>query len=308
MNPPPYLPFSDRQWRMTPGLAALDLATWIEIDECFTAELALKEQLLQERHSEVFASLPGSETAQAEVLELLLVHLQTYFPHYYNCQPHQIHNLVTGKTWQIPDFATAPLDLAGRLVQEDLCLLQPDSSGHKLVAASVCFPSRWCLADKIGRCLGQIHTPVPGYAEKLETPLDRFFAQLKVDRPVWRLNWGIADSSDYFLIPNPNPEQLSASINAINAGEKLWLRVERQTLRRLPQTNYILFTIRTYIHPLKILAAYPKAAQGLANILHQLPIATQQYKSLASILPIVTAYLAQLNFNNPAKSSMDKSG
>jgi dimethylamine monooxygenase subunit A len=294
MNPPPYLPFYNGQWRMTPGLAALDLATWIEIDECFTAELALKEQLLQERHSEVFASLPGSETAQAEVLELLLAHLQTYFPHYYNCQPHQIHNLATGKSWQIHDFATAPLDLAGRLVQEDLCLLQPASPGYELVAASVCFPSRWRLADKIGRGLGQIHTPVPGYAEKLEAPLDRFFAQLKVDRPVWRLNWGIADSPDYFLTPNPHPEQLTATINPTNAGEKLWLRVERQTLRRLPQTNHILFTIRTYIHPLKILATYPEAVQGLASTLQQLPIATQQYKSLAPILPIVTAYLTQL--------------
>lgn len=31
-----------------------------------------------------------------------------------------------------------------------------------------------------------------------------------------------------------------------NAGERMYLRVERQTLRRLPKSNAILFTIKTY--------------------------------------------------------------
>lgn len=291
---PPYLPFVSGKWRMVPGLVALDLPTWIEIDQALGDELALKERLLRERYTEVFASLPGSETAQAEVLELLLTHLCHYFPQYYDREENQVRNLVTQQVWQINDFEAAPLDLAGRLVQEDLCLLQPGSSGYELVAASVCFPSRWRLADKIGRCLGQIHAPVPSYAEKLSSPVDRFFQQLKVDRPVWRMNWSIADSPDLFLPPKSKPDHSSQTINASNAGERLWIRIERQTLRRLAKTGNILFTIRTHLYPFHVLKDYPDAAQGLLAILNQVPIDTQLYKSLVPIYPAMIGYLTQL--------------
>lgn len=293
LDRPPYLPFVSGQWRMVPGLAALDLQTWIEIDQALADELALKEQLLRKRYTEVFASLPGSELAQAEVLELLLTHLCHYFPQYYDREENQIRNLVTQQVWRFTDFEAAPLDLAGRLIQEDVCLLQPGQSGYELVAASVCFPSHWRLADKIGRCMGQIHTPVPGYAEKLRSPLDRFFEQLKVDRPVWRTNWSIADSPDLFLPPSTS-DQSGGTIDASNAGEKLWIRVERQTLRRLANTGHILFTIRTHIYPFRVLEAYPDAASGLLSMLKQVPIETQLYKSLVPIYPAMLQYLTSL--------------
>jgi dimethylamine monooxygenase subunit A len=291
---PPYLPFVSGKWRMVPGLVALDLSTWIEIDQALGDELALKEQLLQERYPEVFASLPGSELAQAEVLESLLTHLCHYFPQYYDREENQIRNLVTQQVWKINDFEAAPLDLAGRLVQEDLCLLRPGVSGYELVAASVCFPSRWRLADKMGRCLGQIHAPVPGYAEKLSSPVDRFFEQLKVDRPVWRMNWSIADSPDLFLPPKLESEPLNTTIDASNVREKLWIRTERQTLRRLAKTGNILFTIRTHLYPFHVLEAYPDAANGLLLMLQQVPIETQLYKSLVPFYPVMLGYLTQL--------------
>jgi hypothetical protein len=47
-----------------------------------------------------------------------------------------------------------PLDLAGRVVPDDLCLVQADADGvPRLVAASLCFPSRWRLGEKLGRPL-----------------------------------------------------------------------------------------------------------------------------------------------------------
>ncbi len=45
----------------------------------------------------------------------------------------------------------------------------------------------------------------------------------------------------------------------------LWLRSERQTLRRLPSSGAILFTIRTRLAPLAVVAGRPAIAAGLAG-------------------------------------------
>ncbi len=299
MTQPPYLPFADGKWRMNMGLKALNLQQWIEIDEHFADELALKDKLLKNYYSDVFASLPESQPSQQEVLDLLLNHLLEQFPLHYRRQGITIENLITKQAWNIADFEAVPLDLAGRLVQEDLLLMQPSPQGYILVAASLCFPSRWRLREKIGRPLAQIHSPVPGYKEKLKRPVDNFFDRLKCDRPAWRLNWSIVDTPELFLGQEAEKQSLDPSLNTENAGEKLWIRVERQTLRRLQGSGDVLFTIRTYVHPLKLLEDDPAMAHHLAEAVQQIPPDMQSYKNL---VPIREALLGYLNYVQTARS------
>jgi dimethylamine monooxygenase subunit A len=294
MSNPPYLPFADGRWRMVPGLQSLNLQTWIEIDEHFEPELALKETLLRQRYSQVFASLPGSEPGQQEALDLLVTHLLEHFPQHYQREGDRLHNSATDQAWHLSDFKAAPLGLAGRLVQEDFCLMRSAPEGYILSAASVCFPSRWLLAEKIGRPMGQIHAPVPGYAEKLRSPVNRFFEQIRSDRPVWRLNWSIVDSPDLFLLQS---RDINPDLNLTNAGKKLWIRVERQTLRRLPQSGNILFTIRTYVHSLSVLETNLPAARGLAAAIQQVSPEMQRYKTLLPIREVLLNYLASITQN-----------
>ncbi|MBE9193310.1 DUF3445 domain-containing protein [Gloeocapsopsis crepidinum LEGE 06123] len=272
------------------GLKPLQLQHWIEIDEDFADELNYKDKLLKDRNSEVFGSLPESEAAQQEVLQLLLEHLLQYFPDYYQQQDNCIFNKITGQAWHLNDFAANPLDLAGRLVQEDLCLMQLKRE-YVLTAGSVCFPARWRLSEKLGRPLVQIHDPVPGYAQKLEQSVNKYFHHLKPECPGYRLNWGIVDSPELFLTQRHSNEAFGTDITADNAGEKLWLRVERQTLRCLPMSGGILFTIRTYVHSLQKLASDPAIASQLATVVQQIPPEVQIYKN---IFPIQTALLAYL--------------
>ena len=91
-----------------------------------------------------------------------------------------------------------PLDIAGRLVQEDLCILQEVDGELRLTAGVLCFPNRWRLSDKLGRPMMAIHEPVPSYAERLGKPVDRFIGLLAPDRPVWRLNWSLMDNPMLF--------------------------------------------------------------------------------------------------------------
>ena len=57
------------------------------------------------------------------------------------------------------------------------------------------------------------------------------------------------------------------------------LRVERQTLRRLPKTGAIVFTIRVYMTPLKDLAKEPDIPGRLASAIRSWPEDVARYVS-----------------------------
>lgn len=279
-------------WRLALGLKPLSLVEWIEIDQTFVEQVTLKHTLLTERHSEVFASLPGSQAAQQEVLDTLVAHLLEHFPQFYQRQDDRLHNTLIQQTWNLNDFKDNPLDLAGRLVQEDLCLMSPSDRGYVLSAASVCFPSRWRLQEKMGQPIALIHEHIPDYPNKLERPVDQFFDRLKVEHPGYRLNWSLVDSPNLFLA-DATPMVPASPVTHQNLAKHLWLRVERQTLRRMPSSNNILFTIRSYLHPLEQLAADRDVAKKLAIAIQQMPATMQAYKSIAPIRSMLLEYLEQ---------------
>jgi hypothetical protein len=272
------------------GLKALDPGAWIEIDERFLDQLAERRRLLAEHKQEVVAALPESHAGQQELLELLLEQLPGRFPEHYRRQDGVIENRITGERFALAAWDQAPLELAGRLVQEDLCLMQRGEAGYRLVAAVLCFPAHWRLADKLGRPLEAIHGPVPGFGERLAAPVDRFFARIQVERPVWRVNWSLVDTPTLFLPPehrgHPKP------VSAERAGEQLWLRVERQTLRRLPRSGDVVFGIHTHVDPLGDAVDSAEAARALAARIREMPEPMARYKS---ILPIREPLLAWLD-------------
>ena len=118
------------------GLLPLDLQDWIEPDESMVVELAEKERLLRERHPEVFAVLPEAFDGSAEVLNCLAAHLPARFPTLLNEKAICLHNLVTLQTWDLSQQVLHPLDLAGRLVQEDLCLMRLDAARSSTVLSA----------------------------------------------------------------------------------------------------------------------------------------------------------------------------
>jgi len=286
-----YRPFLDGSWRLAMGLKALDLRNWIEIDDSFAAQLAERRALLEERREAVCLALPESRIGQAEVLALLLDHLPAHFPEIYRRSQAAIENLATGERFELAleAWREAPLELAGRLVQEDLCLMRRGADGYRLIAGVLCFPSHWRLADKLGRSLDLIHGPVPGFGERLAATVDRFFANLSVERPVWRANWSVVDTPALFLPPEHRRQP--KRVTAEGVGEQVWLRVERQTLRRLPRTRDVLFTIRTYVEPLADVIDAPATARALAARLAELPEAMAAYKGITPIRAPLLAWL-----------------
>lgn len=275
---PRYLPFDDRPWRHRIGARPLPLERWLEPDELRETELALKQRLLAEHHDKVVVALDDTEAAADEVLRALRVFLERYGLN--TPAPHD-------------DPALHPIDAAGRLTQDDLCLLLPDPVTGRLVlaAASLCFPNRWRLHDKLGRPLLDTHAPVPGYAAQISAATDALLARLQPDAPVWRANWGVVVRPDLFQPTTHDDAGPIELVTPDNAGETTYLRVERQSLRRFPEHGSVLFTIRTYVHRLDKVALVPGAAARLASAINGLPPEFLAYKSLDVIGPPVTTWL-----------------
>lgn len=137
---------------------------------------------------------------------------------------------------------------AARSAWEDMCLLtrQLDEDIYRLIGAAVAFPTDWHPAQKIGLPLTAMHAPIQGYAEQLSTGVDNFMAKLKPGAIYGRCNWFVTPTPALRWIAQGPPDQAFAHVTPANAGETLFIRSERQTLRRLPETGAIVFTIGVY--------------------------------------------------------------
>ena len=138
----------------------------------------------------------------------------------------------------------AALLTAGSLIQDDLVIMRRKPSGWHLVAAFVAFPSSWSLPEKFGRSMDEIHGPVPGFEGGTRNAdlINRMFDNLPPGRIVERFNWTVNTDGGLFL-PKSNAESLGAAAVALKA-ENTFVRIERQTLRKLPVSGDIIFNHR----------------------------------------------------------------
>jgi hypothetical protein len=287
-----HLPFETGTYRMAMGLVSVPETEWFDIDEHYVFEIAERQRLISERRADVLGTEPGSGAACAETLSMLIEHLTRVHPDWFACDDTTLHNRLTGEDWELA--ADEPLALAGRLVQEDLCLIEASPEGPRLTAANVCFPSHWRLHEKLGRPLAEVHAKVPFYGDRLARPVDRFMAHVRPGHIAARLNWSVMEDPALFQPTGKWRAAHDATVTEQNAGNRLFLRVERQTLRRLPASGAVLFGIRVHVYPLADAVTSPGIACGLAAAVRALPEETAHYKSLPMFQPALLGWLDRL--------------
>lgn len=242
----------------------LDLTDWLDPDAAMAAQLAEKARLREKKFAEIFAELPESHPAQAELLALLADYLPVRFPHLWQKRP---EGLLVAPTGEVVPLAGNPLLQAAKLVQDDLLILTRAEAGWRLTAASLSFPSSWVLSEKIGKVLDAIHAPVPdfGPGTRSATIMARMFDAMRPETALLRWNWSLYGDKRLF-----HPDVLGPDMPRFGSGERadpVHLRIERQTLRKLPETGAVVFTIRISLVDLDTLAGL-SGAKALAGQLH----------------------------------------
>ena len=260
------------------GTRSLDLDEWLVVDADREVDLAYKAQLLDAARDLVVAhddTRADSHAVGAEVLALVRAWLREH-----GIEPTPAHG------------DDHPLVEAARLVQEDLAVLQRIDGAWVLTAGVVCFPSHWTVGDKVGLPLEGVHAPVAHYGEELRDKVDRFHERLTVDRPAWRRNWFVNPTSELHLPAYGHQMHIADAIE--HDGSPMWIRSELQTLRRLPETDAILFTIRVQRAPLGVLRQRPDLAAKMLVATSSWDREKRTYTSTGGALDALIGWLAEV--------------
>ena len=187
------------------------------MDKNYKDRIEYRRKILQEHH-DIVVAVNDQKAIRPAVAELYTFLLGTYLPTRYPdmFKLHQanfdqgttfmLENKVTG---ELPPVVPNPttktimmLETLGKHLDEDFLLLLPEDTEkdpkYVLEAYITVCPSGFNPREKLGKRLRDIHGPVPGYEEKLESSMDRFFAKVEVGKYVKRVNWSVTTNADLF--------------------------------------------------------------------------------------------------------------
>ncbi|CAM1501472.1 Fc.00g034560.m01.CDS01 [Cosmosporella sp. VM-42] len=274
-KPLPYRAFRyGPKYNVTMGLRTIQPEEWIELDNEFPKYHAEKAARIQDRGSKCVRTHPSAYPAAMELLQELVDYLPVRYPTLFNRTPVGVDNIWSGESFNILEHPLRedPMAICARLVQDDLALMIEGADGqYYLLAGAVLLAGFWRLSDKYGMCLSDIHTSgdVPHFKEKLETGMMKFFTRLRCESFYTRNNYFIqVDDSLPWSWSIGGEDEPTVSWSTAPKDKPIdhhFFRSERQSLRRLPKTGAICFTIRTYFHPVTELAGEDYVPGRLAS-------------------------------------------
>ena len=278
----------------------------LDVDEHYVAECRDKAITLEQDPGRC-ASLPHMMDAEWDFLEFTMESLARDYPEQFNLSKN-------GKEWTwvnrplgleqsfvFGDAATLPMgpfEYMGRQVQGDFVLLDQREDTLFADAGIVTSQADWSLAFNVGMSWHEWHGPVP-QVTKLGV-MDRalkFLMSLQQANPVRRLNWTMTINPRLDTSPENYPLWGGDrnKVNEQNAGELAHLRVELQTLFRMPRSNAIVFSIRCYLISMEEMATYPRWAKRFHRVLRDLHPDLVEYKGITKYQQAVVAWLSRFD-------------
>ncbi|KAI1132564.1 hypothetical protein F5Y10DRAFT_230847 [Nemania abortiva] len=287
------------------GMRQISTSELILMDNTYLDRIKQRKELIQQFPDLVIGAEPDADTAVKETYSWLT---STYLPSRYPTMfrlteegglPKGIRNLVDGEVYPLepPESTVQALGYIGSMVDEDLLFMLPstDGDGYMLSAFVNCFANGPSTKDRMHKKLRDIHGSVPGYPFQLGSLVDRWFHQVKAGRTVKRENWAITDDARMF-VPEGHVPFANALKEGSNTGRSLYVRSERQTLRRLQYSKAIVFSLKTYIYPLETIKAAghgPQLLQAMDGLGRGNAPGMVQYKQLSAWEEQVRAYLKE---------------
>ncbi|RSL89154.1 hypothetical protein CEP52_014996 [Fusarium oligoseptatum] len=286
-KPQLYRPFRHGKNHITMGIRKLDWDSWIEMDSNFLWFHDTKVSELEKDLNAHVQYVNNAVTRDAcfEVLEELTSYLTARYP----------------KIFQLKGAnPTDAMTIAAKLVQDDLIIMVENDDGqYHLDAGAVCLPGFWRLREKFNMSLDTLHIEagVPHYQAKLQKSMNRFFKSMLPEKAVIRNNFFIQlDDGLHWShrMGNQDGNEVASWATANDVGltiEDLYFRSERQSLRRLPRSKALLFTVRTYFEPITTIAKEPHVPGRLAEAIEQWDEEASKYKGKHHWAGIILPYL-----------------
>ena len=265
-----FSPFTNLAPPFSIGLKPVNPSSFLHCDDDIDRYLEEKRDLYARQFHDVFMEEPDTRPAQEEVVQLI--------------------ERDCGK--RIGQTNLPPLAEAALHVQDDLVIMRKDGEAWRLVAASLCFPSSWNLAEKFGLPMEQIHAPVPYMAEKISARINRIFNALKPETPLWRENWSIDADAD---LRHDRKERARTGYHKLEALDgETFLRCEYQTLHKLPQSGDILFTIKIVVKSVAELSTTSAGRRVLLQLADQIAEMGDPGRSYKGLLAKADLFTEQL--------------
>lgn len=289
-----------------PGEADSVYEFLFDIDEHYLSEMAERQIVLEENPKRCLA-MNHMDQACWDFIERAMESLSKDYANYFSLEKEEDVWTWENKLLGIKDTFTfgdssslpkPPMEYMGCQIQGDIALLDQRDGDLFLDAGIVTCPADWSLAFDAGMSFSEWHGPVPLAHEAgiFERAL-KYLTAIPVGRPVRRLNWTLTINARMDTSPEtyPNWGEERNSVTIENVGEKVHLRVELQVLDRMPRSNALLFSIRTYLISMNDLVTNPEWAKRMHRVMQTLPEELIEYKGLSRYHPILLEWLKQFD-------------
>ena len=281
-----------------------------DVDEHYLAEMRDRALVLKDDPLRC-QSLPHMELAGWDLLELIMESKARDYPHWFEL--HKTGNRWTWinrpmeieQTFTFLDSSTlpyGPMEYITRQTQGDFTLQDQRDENLWVEAGMVTTQADWSLDFDIGMSFHEWHAPVPLAHEKgvFDRAL-KFLLKLQHGAPVRRFNWTMTVDPLLDTSPENYPKwgPTKAQITKDNIGHRQHLRVELQTLWRLPRSNAIAFPIRCYLIKFEELVTQPKWARRLHRVVRDLHPDLAAYKGFLRNRDTMVEWLSQYDDGAP---------
>jgi len=303
-----YLPFLDGKYSTAPALNAMAKANAqdqyvFQLDDQYDDYLGNKRACRKEDIHKYYVEAEGQAGTLAAINRLIVQLLIKEHPAVFSLSEdggrYTLHNNVTSQTlhwrndWVKMEYGDylSLFDALSSQVQEDIAICQLDGDRDWLAAIHLSAPNHWAPAEKIGRPFSAVHAIVPGMA-KLNQQYFKMLTTAVQKGPFFRFAWGIATDTrlNHHPIPPPGIDPIFWEGRRVEAdSDKIYLRVERQTIVGIPASNAFLFTIRTYFYDIDELTLGEKEA--LFRAVESMSPESLEYKGLTNKVEILKGRL-----------------
>jgi dimethylamine monooxygenase subunit A len=284
------------------GLQPMSSRDWLQLDGNYADFMCAKRKHLSASPELFYRTLPDSLAAQRELRRMVVAHLLEEHAAFFSLSDGTLTCVAGDHSWDLNDEAIEPLWQLSAFVQEDFMLLEEFEGRPTITAASNAYSSSGRLVAAVGRDVRWAHDPVPNLTTLHGSRIDRILASVHEDAPCARFNWQLTPLASVFFPPDPHAAN-KAALKSVSAQlsrdpslapSLLHMRVERQTLRRLPETRAVAFSIHTYSDPLCSLISDPAALHALLALLRGYSPARLQYTEMDAVHSAVIAWLESL--------------